>query len=105
MIALRSAGRPSQMPLFIDTATKERAELDCIKVGLETVELLADGQLRSLTPVDAANIFVAALPEEDEMEGPFETLAGLGVRERGEVVREENSLFDDGSNYFFMEGL
>jgi DtxR family Mn-dependent transcriptional regulator len=57
------------------------------RVTPETVELLADGQLRQLTPVDAANIFVAALPEEDEMEGPFETLAGLGVRERGQVVR------------------
>ena len=53
----------------------------------ETVELLADGQQRQITPVDAANIFVAALPEEEEMEGPFETLAGLGVRERGQVVR------------------
>lgn len=32
--------------VFIDTATKERAELDCIKVGLETVELLARMDVR-----------------------------------------------------------
>lgn len=56
-------------------------------VSPERVELLADGQPRQLTPVDAANIFVAALGEEEKMEGPFETLAELEVRERGQVVR------------------
>ena len=62
-----------------------RVELS--RVTSDTVELLADGQRHSLSPMDAANVFVAALPEEDQMEGPFETLADLGLHERGEVVR------------------
>ena len=61
--------------------------VEVIQVVPEHIRFLADGDEHVLAPVVAANVFVAPLPKEGEMEGPFETLAFLKPRESGQVLR------------------
>ena len=61
--------------------------VEVTEISAESVRFLADGRKHFLPPLVAANASVAPLPQEEEMRGPFETLAVLRPRERGEVVR------------------
>lgn len=61
--------------------------VEVTRVSSEHIHFLADGDEHVLAPVVAANVFVAPLPQEQEMEGPFETLSILKPRESGKVIR------------------
>jgi DtxR family Mn-dependent transcriptional regulator len=62
-------------------------QVEVTQVAPEHIRFLANGDEHVLAPVVAANIFVAPLPKEEEMEGPFETLTFLKPRESGQVIR------------------
>ena len=53
----------------------------------EIIRFLADGQVLELSPTVAANLFVVSIQIAKEMEGPYETLSTLELRESGRVVR------------------
>ncbi len=53
----------------------------------ERVRFWADGDEYVLAPVVAANLSVVPLPKEEEMEGPFDSLASLKRGERARVLR------------------
>ena len=61
--------------------------VEVIEVTPERIRFVADGDIHTLAPLVAANIFVAPLPEEQRMEGPYESLELLQPQERGKVVR------------------
>lgn len=50
------------------------------------IRLEADAEEHVLAPALAANVWVEALPEEQQVGGPFERLSVLGVGERAKVV-------------------
>lgn len=50
------------------------------------IHFVADGEENVLAPVVAANVTVELLPKEQKMEGPHDSLAVLGVGEKGEVI-------------------
>ncbi len=50
------------------------------------VRFEANAEEHVLAPVLAANLSVVPLPQEEEMEGPFERLSALGRGERGKVL-------------------
>ena len=51
------------------------------------IRFMADGRIVDLPPLVAGNVFVVPLATQQEMEGPYESLADLGQRESGKVVR------------------
>ncbi len=51
------------------------------------IRFMADGRIVDLPPLVAGNVFVVPLAAQQEMEGPYESLADLGQRESGKVVR------------------
>ena len=57
------------------------------EVSPERIHFWADGDEHVLAPVFATNISVVPLPEEQEVKGPFESLANLSPGEEGEVLR------------------
>ncbi|MEE3258464.1 MAG: iron dependent repressor, metal binding and dimerization domain protein [Candidatus Latescibacterota bacterium] len=61
--------------------------LEVMEIAPERVLLLAEGVERILSPIAAANIFVAPVELEGKMEGPHKLLSDLKLRERGWVLR------------------
>jgi DtxR family Mn-dependent transcriptional regulator len=61
--------------------------LEVTELAPEGVRLLADGDEYSLSPIAAANIFVAPLAQEQGMKGPYEALSALKPGERARVTR------------------
>lgn len=57
-----------------------------IDKSAERLRFVADGEEVRLAPVAASNITVVPLPAEVKMPGPYETLASLGLGERGVVT-------------------
>ena len=57
----------------------------------ERVRFWADGDEYVLAPVVAANLSVVPLPKEEEMQGPFDSLASLKRGERARVLRISGS--------------
>ncbi|NNE44302.1 MAG: DtxR family transcriptional regulator [Gemmatimonadetes bacterium] len=58
-----------------------------LEVAAERVRFWADGDEHILAPVVAANLSFVALPQEQEMQGPFETLAALEPGESARVLQ------------------
>ena len=52
----------------------------------ERIRFVADATEHILAPVLAANLSVVALPQEEEMAGPFEQLSDLELGESAKVV-------------------
>ena len=52
----------------------------------ERIRFLADANEHILAPVLAANLSVIALPQDEEMAGPFERLSGLELGQSAKVV-------------------
>ncbi len=52
----------------------------------DRIHFIADGEENVLAPVVAANVTVEPLPKDQDMAGPYDTLASLKVGEQGEVI-------------------
>ena len=61
--------------------------VEVVEVAPDHIRFVADGKSHILAPVIAANVFVAPLPEQQVMEGPYDTLAVLRPRQKGKVTR------------------
>ena len=65
---------------------RPRMQVRVTEVSPERICFWADGEEYVLAPVVAANISAVLLPKEQEMVGPFETLASLKLGEKGSVL-------------------
>ena len=61
-------------------------QIRVLDVGPDRIRINADGEELELSPVVAANLSVAALPEGDSIRESFESLSALEVGEAGTVV-------------------
>lgn len=57
-----------------------------VETSPERIRFLADANEHVLAPVLAANLSVIALPQDEEMAGPFEKLSGLELGQSAKVV-------------------
>ncbi|MFQ5751002.1 MAG: iron dependent repressor, metal binding and dimerization domain protein [bacterium] len=62
------------------------AQIQMLEKTPQRLYFVADGEENVLAPVVAANVTVVQLPQEQKMEGPFDSLASLKVGEKGEVM-------------------
>ena len=61
--------------------------VEVVDVTPNHIRFVADGKEHVLAPVIAANVFVAPLPDEQVMAGPYDTLVILRPRQKGKVIR------------------
>ncbi len=72
---------------LIDTGLHLGMQVEVHESTDDIIRFLCDGQVVELSPTVAANVFVVPRQTAQEMEGPFETLSTLGLRESGRVIR------------------
>ncbi len=72
---------------LVDAGVHLGMQVEVVGVSSESISFLGNGEERVLDPVVAANVAVAPLSQEQEMEGPYETLAALEPRQQGRVTR------------------
>jgi DtxR family Mn-dependent transcriptional regulator len=71
---------------LVEAGVQLGMRLEVMEISPEYIRFLADGEEHVLSLVVAASIYAVPLPQEQEMKGPYETLAALLPREKGRVV-------------------